>query len=101
MPLTRIQLPHKKHLPSFSLALTQSAPMGETVEVLALNELGDPSKREVHLSFQPKDDDPLMKTVDTRFSGTLGYEFEYPVSTSALRFPFPTDEGPDRLIASR
>ncbi|TEB29470.1 hypothetical protein FA13DRAFT_1863683 [Coprinellus micaceus] len=95
MSLPRI--PHKKCLPSFLLVLTQSAPMGESIEVLTLKDFRDASRREVHLSFQPRDDDPLMKTVDTRFSGTLGYEVEYSVtgSFSSLLSMVSTDDEDD------
>jgi hypothetical protein len=75
--------------------------MGESIEVLALKDFRDASRREVHLSFQPRDDDPLMKTVDTRFSGTLGYEVEYFVSSSIFPSELPANENLDRPITSR
>ena len=37
------------------------------------------SRRELHVNLQPKGDDPLMKTTDTRFAGSLMYDVDYAV----------------------
>jgi hypothetical protein len=68
-----------RDMPSFSVALTQSSPSGPLVEVLSMQDFGHASKRKLHLSVQPGDNDPLMKTVDTRFSGSFAYDVEYSV----------------------
>ncbi|TEB29472.1 hypothetical protein FA13DRAFT_1793151 [Coprinellus micaceus] len=66
-----------RDMPSFSVALTRSSPSGALVEVLSMQDFGHASKRALHLSFQPGDNDPLMKTVDTRFPGLFAYDVEY------------------------
>jgi hypothetical protein len=68
-----------RDMPSFSVALTRSSPSGALVEVLSMQDFGHASKRALHLSFQPGDNDPVMKTVDTRFPGSFAYDVEYSV----------------------
>ncbi|KAJ3532270.1 hypothetical protein NMY22_g7813 [Coprinellus aureogranulatus] len=68
----------QRPLPSFSLVLTSPNECGIPVEVLVMKDFSPASRRELHLNLlQPKDDDPLMKTVDTRFAGKLEYEAHY------------------------
>ncbi|TEB29501.1 hypothetical protein FA13DRAFT_646172 [Coprinellus micaceus] len=71
-------------LPSFSIVLTRPDESGAPVELLNLKDFQRASRRELHLNLQPKDEDPLMKTIDTRFSGSLTYDVDY-----AVRF-FPS-----------
>jgi hypothetical protein len=49
------------------------------VEVLTMQDCKPASRRQLHLNFQPKDNDSLMRTVDTRFTGSFAYEVQYPV----------------------
>ncbi|TEB29467.1 hypothetical protein FA13DRAFT_1793149 [Coprinellus micaceus] len=64
-------------LPSFSIVLTRPDESGAPVELLNLKDFQRASRRELHLNLQPKDEDPLMKTIDTRFSGSLTYDVDY------------------------
>ena len=77
-------------LPSFSVALTRSSPSGALVEVLSVQDFGQATKRGLHLSFQPSDNDPLMKTVDTRFPGSFVYDVEYSVCPGSPRSSLDT-----------
>lgn len=72
-------------LPSFTLVLTRPSVEGSStpVEVLVMRDWQQASRREVHLNFQPRDDDPLMKTVDTRFAGSLAYDADYANATTS------------------
>lgn len=89
MPLSRLPLP------SFSLVLTCDPPdgSGPPVEVLVMKDWAHASRREVHLNLQPKDDDPLMKTVDTRFAGSVAYDVVYSVSSSLAHWKIIADRG--------
>ena len=75
-----------KYLPEFSLVLTSIEEDGAPVEVFALKDPRKALRRQVHINLsrsrtkpklQPANDDPLMKTVDTRFAGSLAYDAEY------------------------
>ncbi|TEB29515.1 hypothetical protein FA13DRAFT_646801 [Coprinellus micaceus] len=77
-----------KYLPAFSLVLTSIEEDGAPVEIFALKDPRKALRRQVHINLsrsrampisQSPDDDPLMRTVDTRsrFSGSVAYDAEY------------------------
>ncbi|TEB26716.1 hypothetical protein FA13DRAFT_1008266 [Coprinellus micaceus] len=85
-----MSLPHykPKYLPTFSLVLTSIEEDGVPVEIFALKDSRKALRRQVHINLsrsragpnsQPPDDDPLMRTVNTRsrFSGSVAYDAEY------------------------
>ena len=71
-------------LPSFSIVLTRPDASGAPVELLNLKDFQRASRRELHVSLQPKEGDPLMKTIDTRFASSLVYDVDYAVRFSKL-----------------
>lgn len=77
VPLSRLPLP------SLSVTLT-SAPLDSSapLELLNLTDRQHASSRDVHIDVQPKDGDPLMKTIDTRFAGSFAYTARYPINNS-------------------
>ncbi|KAJ3514765.1 hypothetical protein NMY22_g14635 [Coprinellus aureogranulatus] len=76
MPLSRLPLP------SLSVVLTSSSLDGP-VELFNMTDSGHALRREIHLNTQPKDDDPLMKTLDTRFAGSFAYSATYTTDKGA------------------